>query len=40
MRRMDNKELLNILSTEKEEGEKVADFEKRVNEEVSKVLRI
>jgi len=34
------KELLTILSTEKGEGEKVADFERRVKEEVNKVLRV
>jgi len=34
------KELMNILATEREEGEKVADFERRVKEDVGKVLKI
>ncbi|GAG15481.1 unnamed protein product, partial [marine sediment metagenome] len=32
------KELMRLLSVSREEGEKVADFEKRVKEEVEKVL--
>ncbi|MEM4253796.1 MAG: exonuclease SbcCD subunit D [Candidatus Woesearchaeota archaeon] len=32
------KELMRILSAEKEEGEKVADFEKRISHEVDKLL--
>ena len=32
------KKLIKILSLEKDEGERVFDFEKRLNEEVSKIL--
>ena len=32
------KELMGILTTSKHEGEKVADFEKRIKEEVLKIL--
>jgi len=34
------KELMNSLSTEKQEGETVADFEKRIKDEASKVLDV
>ena len=34
------KELLGVLSAERDEGEKVADFERRIKEEVSRVLKI
>lgn len=34
------KELMRILSAEKEEGEKVADFEKRISQEVDKLLEL
>lgn len=34
------KALMNALNTEKDEGEKVADFEKRILDEVSKILKI
>ena len=34
------KELMKMLSTSRAEGEKVADFEKRVKEEVSSLLKL
>jgi hypothetical protein len=34
------KDLMNLLGTEKQEGETNPDFEKRVKDEVSKVLEI
>jgi len=34
------KQLMAILSKEKEEGERVADFEKRINEEIEKIIKL
>jgi len=34
------KELMDVLSIEREEGEKVADFEKRIKDEVNKILDV
>jgi hypothetical protein len=34
------KDLIHMLSTSRQEGEKVADFEKRVKEEVGKILNV
>jgi sulfite reductase beta subunit-like hemoprotein len=34
------KELMRVLSAEKEEGERVADFEKRISQDMDKILGI
>jgi hypothetical protein len=34
------KELMNVINKEKDEGEKVGDFEKKVSDEVKKILGV
>jgi len=34
------KQLMAILSREKQDGERVADFEKRIKEEIEKIIKL